>query len=68
MIVSLFLQSLGTIATSMGGDVFGVMQPVRAITANTGARCLMFIALTVFDFAIVRHTRLLCFGFKRSVA
>jgi hypothetical protein len=56
MIASRLRQSLGIMATSMGGDVLGVMQPVSTITAMTGARCLIFITFGMFGLAIVRHT------------
>jgi len=62
----LLAQSSGMIATSIGMGLGADAHPIKVVNSK-GARCLVFITFGMFGLTIVRHTRLLCFGFERSV-
>ena len=63
----LLAQSSGMIATSIGMGLGADAHPIKVVNSK-GAKCLVFIALTVFDFASVRHPQPFYFESERSIA
>jgi hypothetical protein len=55
------------IATSTGMGLGADAHPIKVVNSK-GAKCLMFIALTVFDFASVRHPQPFYFESERGIA